>query len=96
MKSLNSISELATAVAGGTPTSQAQTDFTALFSGSSVPATTIDTTFTDLVQTPARSTVTTADPSRTVAADEAAIQADLSKLPGSHGGFLESNRGWTR
>ncbi len=81
VKSLNStISELATAVAGGTPTSQAQTDFTALFSGSSVPATTIDTTFTDLVQTLHDSAVTTADLS-TVAADEAAIQADLSKLP---------------
>ena len=81
VKSLNSvISELANAVAGGTSTSQAQTDFTALFSGSSVSTTTINTTFTDLVQTIQDSAVTTTDLS-TVAADEAAIQADLPKLP---------------
>ena len=82
VKSLNSvISELATAVAGGTSTSQAQTDFTALFSSnSSVSATTISTTFTDLVQTIHDSAVTTTDLS-TVATDEAAIQTDLSKLP---------------
>ncbi len=80
-KSLNSaISELATAVAGGTSTSQAETDFTALFSGSSVSATTISTTFSDLTQTIHDSAVTTTDLS-TVAADEAAIQTDLSKLP---------------
>ena len=81
VKSLNSaISELATAVAGGTLTTQAQTDFTALFSGSSVSSTTITTTFTDLSRTIHDSAVTTTDLS-TVAADEAAIQTDLSKLP---------------
>ncbi len=81
VKSLNSvISELANAVAGGTSTSQAQTDFTALFSGSSVSTATINQTFTDLVQTIKDSAVTTTDLS-TVAADLAAIQSDLPKLP---------------
>jgi hypothetical protein len=81
VKSLNSvINELATAVAGGTSTSQAQTDFTALFSKSSVSATTITTTFNDLVQTIHDSAVTTTDLS-TVAADEAAIQGDLPRIP---------------
>ena len=50
-QSLNkAVSELATAVAGGTSTSQAQTDFTALFSGSSVSTTTINTAFSDLTK----------------------------------------------
>jgi hypothetical protein len=81
VRSLNSvITELATAVAGGTSTSQAQTDFTALFSKSSVSAMTITTTFNDLVQTIHDSAVTTTDLS-TVAADEAAIQSDLGKVP---------------
>ncbi len=81
VKSLNSvISELANAVAGGTSTSQAQTDFNALFSGSSVSTATINQTFTDLVQTIKDSAVTTTDLS-TVATDEAAIQSDLPKLP---------------
>jgi hypothetical protein len=80
VKSLNpTISELATAVAGGASTGQAQTDFTALFNGSSVATTTITTTFNDLVQTIKDSAVTTTDLS-IVAADEAAVQADLSKL----------------
>jgi chaperonin cofactor prefoldin len=80
-KSLNPvISELAVAVAGGTSTSQAQTDWGALFSGSSVTQATITSTFTDLTRTIKDSAVTTSDLS-TVAADEAAIQTDLSKLP---------------
>jgi hypothetical protein len=81
VKGLNSaISDLATAVAGEMPTSQAQTAFTGLFSGSSVTSATIMTTFTDLTQAIHDSAVTTTDLS-TVAADEAAIQTDLSKLP---------------
>ena len=81
VRSVNSvITELATAVAGGTSTSQAQTDFTALFSKSNVSTATITTTFSDLVQTIQDSAVTTTDLS-TVATDEAAIQADLGKLP---------------
>jgi hypothetical protein len=80
-QSLNKVvSELATAVAGGTSTAQAQSDFTALFSGSSVSTTVINTTFSDLVKTIGDSTVTTTDLS-TVASDEAAIQTDLSNLP---------------
>ena len=80
-KSLNPvISELAIAVAGGTSTSQAQSDFTALFSGSKVSTTTINGTLTDLEQTIKDSAVTTSDLS-TVAADEAAIQADLKAIP---------------
>jgi hypothetical protein len=81
VKSLNStISELATAVAGQTSTSPAQTDFTALFNGSSVSSTTITKTFKDLIKAIQDSAVTTTDLS-TVASDEAAIQADLPKLP---------------
>ena len=75
------ISELAVAVAGGASTSQAQSDFTALFSSNSnVSSTTITNTFNDLVKTITDSGVTTTDLS-TVAADEAAIQTDLSNLP---------------
>jgi cell division protein FtsB len=73
------ISELATAVAGGTSTTQAQADFTALFSGSTVPQSAIDTTFNDLVQVIKDSGVTPTDLT-TVATDQAAIQADLSSL----------------
>jgi hypothetical protein len=74
------ISELAVAVAGGTSTGQAQTDFTGLFSGSSVSSMTITSTFGDLVKAIGDSAVTTTDLS-TVAADEAAIQSDLPTLP---------------
>ncbi len=81
LKTLNPvISELALAVAGGMPTTQAQSDFTNLFTGSSVSMSTISTTFNDLVKTITDSGVTTTDLT-TVAADEAAIQTDLSKLP---------------
>ena len=45
------LGSLAAAVAGGGDTTQAQTDFNALFSGSNVDQATIDRTFTDLVQT---------------------------------------------
>jgi hypothetical protein len=85
--SLNkSISELATAVAGGTSTSQAQADFTALFNGSSVLTTTISTTFSDLTKAIQDSKVLPADLTA-VAADQAAIQADLKNLyPGKSAG----------
>ncbi len=88
------ISELATAVAGGTSTSQAQTDFTALFGTSSnVSSTTITNTFNDLVKAIHDSAVTTADLS-TVAADQAAIQTDLKNLfPGKNGGGSGSSSG---
>ena len=80
-KTLNPvISELAVAFAGNASTSQAQTDFTGLFSSSSVSSTTITNTFNDLVTAVQDSGVTTTDLS-TVAADEAAIQADLPKIP---------------
>jgi cell division protein FtsB len=74
--------ELATAVAGGTDTSQAKTDFTALFKGSSVAQSAIDKSFTDMVQTITDSKVTTAD-LQTVAADQKAVQTDLQNLFGS-------------
>ncbi len=88
------ISELATAVAGGTSTSQAQTDFTALFGTSSnVSSTTITNTFNDLVKAIQDSAVTTTDLS-TVAADQAAIQTDLKNLfPGKNGGGSGSSSG---
>jgi predicted outer membrane protein len=79
-KTLNPvISELATAVAGGTSTSQAQTDFAALLSGSSVSAPVITSTFNNLVKTIQDSKVTPADLT-TVANDQAAIQTDLKSL----------------
>jgi hypothetical protein len=74
------ISQLATAVANGTAPAQAPSYFTALFSGSSVSSTVINSTYSDLVKAIGDSAVTTTDLS-TVASDEAAIQTDLSKLP---------------
>jgi hypothetical protein len=79
------ISELATAVAGKSSTTQAQTDFTALFSGSSVSSTVITTTFNDLVKVIGDSAVTPTDLT-TVASDQAAIQTDLNNLLGNHTG----------
>ncbi len=73
------ISELAMAVAGGMPTSQALSDWTALFSGSRVSSTVITNTFNDLVTAIGSSKVTTTDLT-TVAHDEAAIQTDLKNL----------------
>src|SRR5271157_2261383 len=86
-----SVSELVTAVAGGAATTQAQTtqaqtDFTALFSGSNVAQSTIDKTFNDLVQTIQDSKITAPDLSA-VAADQAAVQSDLNNLPGGGRGF---------
>jgi hypothetical protein len=75
----NVITELATAVAGGTSTSQAQTDWTALFNGSSVSSMVITNTFNDLVTAIQDSNVKPADLS-TVASDEAAIASDLASL----------------
>ncbi len=75
------ISELANAVAGGTPTGTAQSAFTTLFNGSSVSNSVIMSTFNDLVTAIGDSGVTTADLA-TVAKDEAAIQTDISNLPG--------------
>ena len=84
------ISELATAVAGAMPTTQAQTDFAALFPASSVSMATINTTFSDLVKTITDSGVTTTDLT-TVATDEAAIQTDLSNLPKR---FMPGSQTW--
>src|SRR5208283_3245132 len=81
-----SVSELVTAVAGGAATTQAQTDFNALFTGSTVAQSTITKTFNDLVQTIQESKITTADLSA-VAADQAAVQSDLNNLPGGGRGF---------
>jgi cell division protein FtsB len=78
------VSELATAVSSGTSTAQAKTDFTALFSGSSVTQSVIDTTFNDLVQVIKDSTVTTTDLT-TVSTDENAVQTDLNNLNGGYG-----------
>jgi hypothetical protein len=73
------VSELATAVAGGADTTQAKTDFNALSSGSNVAQATIDKTFNDLVQTIQDSKITAADLT-SLAADQAAIQADWTNL----------------
>jgi hypothetical protein len=77
---------LAAAVAGGGDTTQAQADFNALFSGSTVDQATIDKTFTDLVQTIKDSNIT-ADDASLIASDQAAVQADFAALPqGGMGG----------
>jgi hypothetical protein len=90
------ITELANAVAAGTSTAQAETDFTALFAGSQVSSTVINTTFADLVKAIKDSGVTTTDLS-TVATDKSAIQTDLSNLPRHFqplaGGFLAFQAG---
>jgi hypothetical protein len=83
-----SISELATAVAGGSDTTQAKTDFNALFTGTNVAQTTIDKTFNDLIETIQDSRVTTTDLS-TVATDQGAIQTDLNNLMSGHGAHGE-------
>jgi predicted outer membrane protein len=88
------VSELATAVAGGTSTMQAQSDCSALFTGSSVTTSTINTTFSNLVKTITDSQVTTTDLS-TVANDEAAIQADLKNLYPPPGGGLAGGGWWS-
>ena len=80
------MSELVTAVASGAATTQAQTDFNALLSGSNVAQATIDKTFNDLVQTIQDSKITSADLSA-VAADQAAVQSDLNNLPNGGRGF---------
>lgn len=77
------VSELATAVAGSADTTQAKTDFNALFTGSSVAQTTIDKAFNDLVQTIQDSKVTAEDLT-TLAADQTAVQNDLNNLPGGN------------
>jgi hypothetical protein len=71
--------ELVTAVAGGADTTQAKTDFNALFTSSSATQATIDKAFSDMVQTIADSKVTAAD-LQAVAADQQAIQTDLTNL----------------
>jgi hypothetical protein len=80
LKSLGAaVNELATAIAGGTSTAQAQTDFTAVFANTSVSSATVTQAFTDLSKAIADSGVTSTDLS-TVAADQAAIQKDLANL----------------
>jgi hypothetical protein len=86
------VTELATAVAGGTDTTQAKTDFNALFTNTNVAQTTIDKTFNDLIQTIQDSKVTTAD-LNAVATDQAAIQTDLNNLTSSHGSYVPGFRG---
>ncbi len=75
----SAVSELVTAVASGASTSQAQTDFTALFSGTKVTSATITKALTDLTQTITDSKITPTELT-TIAADQAAVQADLTNL----------------
>ncbi len=83
-QSLQSVTrELATAVASGTSTAQAQADFTALYSGSGVPSSVVDQTFNDLVQAIQDSHVTTTDLA-TVASDEIAVASDLNSQSGDN------------
>ena len=86
VKSLDSaVNELATAIVGGTSTTQAQTDFAAVFANTSVSQTTITQAFTDLSKAITDSGVTSTDLA-TVAKDQAAIQSDLSNLQSGSGG----------
>ncbi len=82
--------ELVTAIANGTSTTQAQSDFNALFSGSNVAQTSIDKTFNDLVQTIQDSKITAADLT-TLAADQAAIQTDRTNLHDGSGTSVTSS-----
>ena len=86
------VNELVSAVAAGTDTTQAQTDFNALFSGSNVAQTSIDKTFNDLVQTIQDSKITAADLT-TLAADQAAIQTDRTNLHNGSGTSVTSSTG---
>ena len=86
------VNELVTAVAAGTDTTQAKTDFNALFSGSNVAQTSIDKTFNDLVQTIQDSKITAADLT-TLAADQTAIQTDRTNLHNGSGTSVTSSTG---
>jgi hypothetical protein len=77
------VSELATAIAGGTSTAQAQTDFAAVFTGMKVSSDTVTRSFAALSKAITDSDVTTADLT-TVAADQAAIAKDVEGV--SNGG----------
>ncbi len=75
------VNELATAVAAGTSTAQAEADWNALFAPSGAPQPVISQFFADLVQTIQDSHVTSADLA-TVASDETAFIQDVDTQPG--------------
>jgi cell division protein FtsB len=77
--------ELASAVASGASTRQAQTDFNNLFTGSSVSQATITKSFNDMVQAIQDSKITSTDLT-TIATDRTAIQTDIANAPGSNYG----------
>ena len=83
------ITELATAVASGADTSQAKTDFNAVFSGSSISQTALDQAFANLTQIIADSKISVTE-LQTIANDQAAIQADFGGVAGGRGlGFFD-------
>jgi len=73
------VTDLATAVAGGTDTTAAKAEFSALFTGTSVLQATIDKTYADVVQTVMDSKVTPTD-INTITTDRTAVQTDLTNL----------------
>ncbi|WZO97986.1 hypothetical protein EP7_005038 [Isosphaeraceae bacterium EP7] len=73
------VTELATAVATGADTAQAKTDFNAAYAKSGVSQTVLDQAFADLSKTITNSKITADDLTR-IAADRAAIEADLTAL----------------
>jgi predicted outer membrane protein len=75
------IYDLATAVAAGSTKPVSESEFSALFAGSKVPASVIDKTFSDLVLAIEDSHVTLSDLT-TVASEEATVRTDLSNLGG--------------
>jgi hypothetical protein len=87
-------SAIATAVATGSDTSQAKTDFSALFANSNVTQTTIDKAFADIVQTVTDSKVTGTDLT-TIATDQTNIKNDLNALKAGSGSVSGSEGGGT-
>jgi hypothetical protein len=74
-------SELATAVAGGGDTTQAKTDFNALFANSSTSSTITDKAFNDMIVAIQHSNITGAD-LQSISADQQAVQNDIGNAGG--------------
>jgi uncharacterized protein YukE len=88
----DAVGKLATAVASGADTGEAQAAFNALFADSSVGQETIDKAFADLVQTIQNSHVT-ADDLQTIADDRQAVQTALESLDRERAGTSPSGPG---
>jgi hypothetical protein len=94
VKALDSaVAELATALTSTNPvTTQAQTDFQAVFASTGVPAATVTQAFNDLSKAITDSGIKSGDLA-TVAKDQAAIQSDLANLHKGHDGDSDDSGG---